>query len=193
MKPYFVLEDQLDLLKDIQGCYEYLTSLYQKYHPDDALKTAILKIDTPERKPIEHIFDKYKFLMGYVLIWELDAGKSIQAHKDGPLSIEQGNPRRIGLNIPVSGCNLSCVTSFYDVDPEYEYVDMAARSRFVKTNSPKTKIDEYRLVDKPILIDTQTFHDLDNTNNHETRVAISWTTKFLTMQEAVEYFTKQHR
>lgn len=190
MKPYFILDNQEELLKDIQGCYEYLTSLYQKFHPDDALKTAILRIDTDERKPIQYIFDKYKFLMGYVLIWELDAGKTIQAHKDGPLSIEQGNPRRVGLNVPVSGCNESCVTSFYDVEFQYEYVDMDARSRFVKPNSPKKKIYEYRLVDKPILIDTQIFHDLDNTYNSEKRVAISWTTKFLTLKEAAEYFTK---
>jgi hypothetical protein len=191
MKPYHILNNQSYLLNDVRGCYEYLTTLYEKCHPDLALKTAVLKIGTEERKPIQYMFDKYDFLMGYVLIWELGPGKSIRAHKDGPLSIEQGNPRLIGLNVPVSGCNESCVTSFYNVDPQDEYVDMAARSRFVKINSPRTKIDEYRLVDKPVLIDTQIFHDLDNTKNSEKRVAISWTTTFKTLEEAVKYFNEQ--
>ena len=190
MTPYFILENQPELLKDIQGCYEYLCTLYKDLHPDEALKTAVLKAGMKEREPLQHMFDKYEFLMGYVLIWELGAGKSIRAHKDGPLSVEQGNPRRVGLNVPIKGCNPSCVTSFYEVEPQYEYVDIEARSRFIKDNSPIKKIAEYRLVDKPILIDTQIFHDLDNTRNHEKRVAISWTTKFDTLQDAVNYFSK---
>lgn len=190
MRPFFVLKNQKELTTDIQSCYNYICSIQKSMHPDDALKTAVFKNGSKEREPLEWIFNKYNFLMGYVLVWELPAGNSIRAHRDGPLTLEQGNPRKIALNVPVSGCNESCVTSFYDVDEKYVYVDQEARSRFIKTGSPVKKIDEYRLLDEPIVLDTQIFHDLDNTKNFEKRISISWTTTFDNLKECLEYFSK---
>lgn len=134
-----------------------------------------LKVDASNDKhqALVKILNKYPFLVGHLLLFKLPPGFSTDVHLDGlgdKLSI-----RRFSCNISIEGASANGLTEFYDVKESDFFYDTSNTTRFLKPGAPAVKIDEYALLDNPILVNTQVPHRVNNTQSEIKRVSVSWT------------------
>jgi len=190
---YFLEIDIPDLVSDIQTEFEYIKSLgYNKHSGLDLLKTITFEKNMPALKRLSPLFSKYPFLYPHILMFNFPPGVSSPIHKDG---IKSDKIRFVSINIPISGCNPSCVTEFFNIGDEFMYEPEGARSVLVRPDALEkglkaTHAGEYSLLDKPVIVDTQKPHRINNSKGTEPRVSLSWTTRFKSWDVAVEYFSQ---
>lgn len=190
---YFLELNIPEFVSDIQKEYEYINQLGVRKHAGlELLRTINIKPYSDEYNHLKYLFDKYPFLYPHVLLFSFPPGAISPIHKDG---IKSDEIRFVSINIPIIGCNPSCVTEFFNIGDEFMYESEGARSVLVRPDALEkglkaTRAGEYSLLDKPVIVDTQKPHRINNSIGTEPRVSLSWTTRFKSWDSAVEYFSQ---
>lgn len=182
-----------EFVSDIQKEFDYINQLGTNKHVGlELLRTIIIKQDTDEYKHLSYLFEKYPFLYPHILLFSFPPGASAPIHKDG---IKSDEIRFVSINIPIQGCTTNCVTEFFNIGDEFMYEPEGARSVLVipgalEKGLKATRAGQYSLLDKPVIVDTQKPHRINNSKGLEPRVSLSWTTRFKSWDSAVEFFSK---
>jgi hypothetical protein len=145
----------------------------------------------PAFKPISLLRKKYIFLDPNMLIFKLRPGFATEIHLDGHPNNGRIKQRPISINIPISGCNKNGVTEFYS-NPESDfYLEERFNVRVIKKDVSPIKTYEYSLLDNPIVTNPQVPHRINNINNTEHRITVSWTIDLSwTWDDTIRYFLK---
>lgn len=137
---------------------------------------------------ISRLLSKYPFLTPHTLIFALEPYFAPILHRDKP---DWFGVRTVSINIPISGCDTNWKTEFFNI-PEEDMHWVPERNAFLPkpgVTIPK-KFAEYSLTEKPIIAHTLIPHRITNRGSNETRVSLSWTTRFTTWESAGKYFSQ---
>jgi hypothetical protein len=149
------------------------------------------EVDHPSFKPISLLRKKYIFLDTNMLIFKLRPGFATEIHLDGHPNNGRIKQRPVSINIPISGCNKNGVTEFYS-NPEADfYLEERFNVRVIKKDVSPIKTYEYSLLDNPIVTNPQVPHRINNINNTEHRITVSWTIDLSwSWDDTIRYFLK---
>lgn len=152
---------------------------------------SLNELSHPAFKPISLLRKKYIFLDPNMLIFKLRPGFATEIHLDGHPNNGRIKQRPISINIPISGCNKNGITEFYS-NPESDfYLEERFNVRVIKKDVSPIKAFEYSLLDNPIVTNPQIPHRINNINNTEHRITVSWTIDLSwTWDDTIRYFLK---
>lgn len=185
----FLKLDMPDLMADIKQEVDKLLNIQRVdnfggykairfYHPDE------------EFRQFDKLLVKYPFLFPHTLLFQLTPLDYQVIHRDN-LPNPDSAVRTVSLNIPISGCNDTWVTEFFDIPKEDMFWSDKANAFVPKKEiGPLKKLTEYTLKENPVLVHTQIPHRIQDTNATAPRVSLSWTTQFTTWESALEFFSK---
>ena len=163
------------LVTDVQAIFwEYLFP-HGIWNRNQTLKNLGISYDNPDNKQILLILNKYPFLHNHMLIFTLPPKFTTHIHMDG--LGDKNRPRNYSCNIPIEGCNNNCITEFFDADQSKFLADVSGTTRWHNPIEPTEKVAEYILINNPILTNTQFPHRVNNSNNLDKRISVSWTVK----------------
>jgi hypothetical protein len=150
---------------------------------------SLNELDHPAFKPISLLRKKYIFLDPNMLIFKLRPGFATEIHLDGHPNNGRIKQRPISINIPISGCNKNGITEFYS-NPESDfYLEERFNVRVIKKDVSPIKTFEYSLLDNPIVTNPQVPHRINNIENSEHRITVSWTIDLSwTWEDTINYF-----
>lgn len=152
---------------------------------------SLNELPHPAFKSISLLRKKYIFLDPNMLIFKLRPGFATEIHLDGHPNNGRIKQRPISINIPISGCNKNGITEFYS-NPESDfYLEERFNVRVIKKDVSPIKAFEYSLLDNPIVTNPQIPHRINNINNTEHRITVSWTIDLSwTWDDTIRYFLK---
>jgi hypothetical protein len=179
------------LVKDVQVIFwEHIDPHGLPPHPTRPLRAFRVSATDSKHQAIRDIMVKYPFLDDHLLLFKLAAKTSTGIHLDG---LGDKVERNFSCNIPVSGCTVNSLTEFFQIDTNNLFYDKVNMTRFLKPNSPASKIYEYSMIDNPVLCNTQIPHRVNNTQGSETRVSVSWTVRYnWTWDKIADYIAKNY-
>lgn len=130
---------------------------------------------------IDFLQKKYPMLGNHCLVNSLWPTGATKIHIDGePPNINtlSSKTRMCAINFPIMGCDPNSPTIFYGMFDEYES-EYLSDNKVCRIKDHETPIEKARVAihDKPVLINTKTWHDVVN-NTKEQRLTFSWTCKF---------------
>jgi hypothetical protein len=186
-----------ELVTDVRKIFwEHIDPL--AFQPLPAMrKEGIIGFEQPERYPdqykqIAEIREKYPFLDRHMLLFKLRPGFATDIHLDGHPENGRVGQRNVSINIPISGCNETGLTEFYDNPEEDLYLEKRFNVRVMKKDIIPNKTLEYALKENPFLVNPQYPHRVNNINNSEYRITVSWTIDLdWTWDYAQEYFSNK--
>lgn len=180
-----------EIVKDVQSIFWSCIDPITKVLPGNSTNSVFIDKVKPEHEPLRKIFKKYNFLAHHLLVIRLDPNYSTPIHLDGK---DAGLQRPISLNIPISGCNVDCVTEFYNIPNDQFWSDNVTNTRFLKNGVTGEKIAEYRLTTNPIMTCPQTPHRVNNIAGTQERITVSWTFAIdLTFESQLARFAQENK
>jgi hypothetical protein len=184
-----------ELVRDVQNIYhEHIDRI--EFQPLPIMKKeGIIGVgikDTIEFTEINRLRNKYPFLDKHFLIFKLRPGFATEIHLDGHPEVSYIKQRPLSINIPISGCNKNGITEFYSNSEDDFYMEKRFNVRVTKPGIVPSKTVEYALLENPIIANTQVPHRVNNLNNTEYRITVSWTTDLSwDWNAALEYFKER--
>lgn len=120
---------------------------------------------------IANILIKYPMLGRDCLITESAPGGATPVHCDGKIDEPD---RQCAVNFPIIGCTPQSYISFYGPLSKYPAVyKEKLNTTFIAGDIKLAEVDRMELVDKPVLINTQAWHSVENRGS-ERRIMFSW-------------------
>jgi hypothetical protein len=152
---------------------------------------GVNEINHPAFKPISLLRKKYIFLDPNMLIFKLRPGFATEIHLDGHPDNGRIKQRPVSINIPISGCNKNGITEFYSNSESDFYLEKRFNVRVLKKGVSPIKTYEYSLLDNPIITNPQVPHRINNIDNTEYRITVSWTIDLSwSWDDTIRYFSK---
>jgi hypothetical protein len=190
MLPYFLELDLPELVRESQEAYnndlekikEQHTYFFENLERLGSIYAPLIPIHFPN---LRKILVKYPFLNNEILLFGCSPGFCGAIHIDvrptehapsGKIVKEfLEAPRLISINIPLSGCNTNGVTEFFNTTlDDFKFETKYHNALILDSTADPSKICEYSLTSNPILTNTQISHRVNNTNNKEFRISLSW-------------------
>jgi hypothetical protein len=186
------------LVKDVREVFEnFIFPIAEPRNKPLAQLKYIMIDDSENMLPLKKLTEKYGFLSDHLLIFQIVPGQNGAIHADGIHSNDKnlrGWKRHYGINIPIKNCNRECITEFFKIKEEDLFIDERTNTRWLRAGASAEKIDEYYLIDNPILINPQVPHKITNSPNGKLRVSVSWTVNpEWTWDQLILYFEKTNK
>jgi hypothetical protein len=137
---------------------------------------SLLLRDIPEHAVVNELRKDYPFLSKHLYLFNMRPGFVTLVHLDGyPEGVVGQRP--MSINIPIRGCTDLCTTEFFDMGEDEFYVELRFGTRVPKPNIelPPVMASYCLQQNKPMIIDTQVPHRVNNLINTEYRTSVSWT------------------
>ena len=160
--------------------------IYKYSKPNFGDTVRCIKIEDITHTKINDLYDKFCFLGGDILVLTHKPNSFSNIHIDGEVGQTY---RKLALVIGIQN-TLESTTEFFNTSTDdYQLIknidNPSYQSRTFDINNC-IKIDEYCLLEYPILINTQVPHRINNKNNG-TRISLSWTIDpELSWEQAIE-------
>lgn len=145
---------------------DYICSIVNEKLKTDFVTKGYVRIDATQDTYLSSVMEKYSFLGGWLNVYHTPPMGYIPLHIDGH--------RLAAFNIPVSGCDQTSQTIYYEPsDGKLIKVYKEDERHFRLKNTNMKEVYRFSLR-RPTLIRNDVSHDVKRFNATETRVIASW-------------------
>jgi hypothetical protein len=158
----------------IRNIFQEHILVHSKVVYENSVSMVQLNSNTNELLNLQNTFD---FLSDNLLIFTQPPRSSSFIHVDNKPGVRG---RQFAFNVGIKGMTLDNFTEFFQPKIKDEFIVTSGdkdptMGTLIFSESDCDRIDEYHLMDNPILINTQVPHRVNNTKNSTIRISVSWT------------------
>jgi hypothetical protein len=142
----------------------YITDLVMQKLETDFVLQGYVRINANEDPYLKTVLEQFPFIGGWLNIYHTKPSGYIPLHVDGH--------RLAAFNIPISGCDETSQTIYYEPVGEIEKV-YKEDERHYRINGEMKEVYRFALT-RPALIRNDVAHDVKRFNATSTRIIASW-------------------
>lgn len=142
----------------------YITDLVMRKLETDFVLQGYVRIDATQDPYLKTVLEQFPFIGGWLNIYHTKPDGAIPLHVDGH--------RLAAFNIPISGCDETSQTIYYEPVGEIEKV-YKEDERHYRINGKMKEVYRFALT-RPALIRNDVPHDVKRYNATGTRIIASW-------------------
>lgn len=144
----------------------YIHNLVMQKLETDFVKHGYVRISVEDDEYLKSVQIRFPFLGPWLNIYHTRPTGSIPFHIDGH--------RKAAFNIPISGCDSTSQTIWYEPAPGTEFtLRYKEDERHYRVDGEKVEVYRFALV-RPALIRNDVAHDVKRFNATDTRIIASW-------------------